>query len=411
MHDVRPRQGAERAGERRREAEPAEAERRAEVADGRAVDLVRARAPRRPLSDRRERRRDHVDAVAERGQLEGERAQHGDRASERRCGPVGRRCEDDAERAAHCQREHVSLTLEMSLQSSAAAGVRDRLVLGYHGVSDVVSSRQTVSQGALRRQLAKLLDRRLRRYDVQPRGARAAASPRLAVTFDDGERNVLEHAFPVLSELGIPGTVFVPVGAVGRPGLLDWDELACLADAGWEIGSHSLSHACLTHLDDDALDDELRSSREAIENRLGRPCRSIAYPYGAVRRACPRCRCTRGLHRGLHDRRHAARRRARLAARGRRRQRRQRPLQAEDEQARPLAPRHPSARPVRPGRSRDPPARRPLGPVRHVGHLLGDQPVPGDRHRSQVCRGESPRLEAGLGETRRELRLVVDRHL
>ena len=101
MHDVRPRQGSERAGERRREAEPAEAERRAEVADGGAVDLICARAPRRPLSDRRQRRRDHVDAMAERGQLEGERAQHWDRASECRCGPVGRSCEDDAERAAH----------------------------------------------------------------------------------------------------------------------------------------------------------------------------------------------------------------------------------------------------------------------------------------------------------------------
>ena len=113
---------------------------------------------------------------------------------------------------------------------------------------------------------------------------------------------MLEHAFAVLSELGIPGTVFVPVGAVGGPGLLDWDELACLADAGWEIGSHSLTHVCLTHLDDDTLDIELLSSREAIENRLGQMCRSIAYPYGAsderVRAAAARAGYTAGCTTG-----------------------------------------------------------------------------------------------------------------
>ena len=93
-----------------------------------------------------------------------------------------------------------------------------------------------------------------------------------------------------------------PWGRSAGPEQLDWDELACLADAGWEIGSHSLSHARLTHLDDDALDRELRSSREAIENRLDRPCRSIAYPYGAsderVRAAAARAGYTAGCTTG-----------------------------------------------------------------------------------------------------------------
>ena len=120
----------------------------------------------------------------------------------------------------------------MSLQPSAAAGVRDRLVLGYHGVSDTVSSQQTVSQRALRSHLAKLLDRGYVGTTFNRAVLEPSASPRLAVTFDDGERSVLEHAFPVLSELGIPGTVFVPVGYGGSPGQLDWDELARLAAGG-----------------------------------------------------------------------------------------------------------------------------------------------------------------------------------
>jgi peptidoglycan/xylan/chitin deacetylase (PgdA/CDA1 family) len=100
------------------------------------------------------------------------------------------------------------------------------------------------------------------------------------VTFDDAEPSVLRLALPVLAELGFPGTVFVPVDQVGAA--MSWDDLSDLAEAGWEIGSHTLSHARLIELDEAELERELRGSREAIEDALGLPCRSIAYPYGEV---------------------------------------------------------------------------------------------------------------------------------
>ena len=56
--------------------------------------------------------------------------------------------------------------------------------------------------------------------------------------------------------------------------------LAELADAGWEVGSHTRSHPRLPQVDDAALARELGDSRELIAERLGRPCESIAYPYG-----------------------------------------------------------------------------------------------------------------------------------
>jgi peptidoglycan/xylan/chitin deacetylase (PgdA/CDA1 family) len=61
---------------------------------------------------------------------------------------------------------------------------------------------------------------------------------------------------------------------------LTWDQLGQLADGGWEIGSHTRTHPRLTRLDDDALERELRDSRAACERGLGRPCRSLAYPFG-----------------------------------------------------------------------------------------------------------------------------------
>ena len=61
---------------------------------------------------------------------------------------------------------------------------------------------------------------------------------------------------------------------------MSWEELEQLAEAGWEIGSHTHSHPRLPTLDDDALTDELVGSRQEIERRLARPCPSLAYPYG-----------------------------------------------------------------------------------------------------------------------------------
>jgi len=168
----------------------------------------------------------------------------------------------------------------MFVGRSAAAGVGDRLVLGYHAVSDVDASTLTVRRSELRRHVAALLDRgyvgtTFNRAVLEPNGEH-----RLAVTFDDGDPSVLEHAYPVMSELGVPGTVFVATGTVGAPGVLGWDELRLLANVGWEVGSHTVTHACLTEVDDGALDEELRVSRELIEAQLGVPCLSIAYPYG-----------------------------------------------------------------------------------------------------------------------------------
>jgi peptidoglycan/xylan/chitin deacetylase (PgdA/CDA1 family) len=122
----------------------------------------------------------------------------------------------------------------------------------------------------------------------------------LAVTFDDAYRSVPEMALPVLSELGVPGTVFVPTTDMSEgalrvwPGIEEWvgsrwerelsgagwAELRRLTDAGWEIGSHTRTHPHLVALDDESLRRELVGSREDCVAATGLPCRSLAYPFG-----------------------------------------------------------------------------------------------------------------------------------
>jgi peptidoglycan/xylan/chitin deacetylase (PgdA/CDA1 family) len=106
----------------------------------------------------------------------------------------------------------------------------------------------------------------------------------LAVTFDDGHESVLTEALPVLEQHSLVGTVFPRLDLLGTEGSLTLQGLQALMAAGWEIGSHTLTHRNLPALPDDELNHELRGSKAEIESLLGRPCRSIAYPRGIVDR-------------------------------------------------------------------------------------------------------------------------------
>jgi peptidoglycan/xylan/chitin deacetylase (PgdA/CDA1 family) len=62
--------------------------------------------------------------------------------------------------------------------------------------------------------------------------------------------------------------------------MLSWRHLTELGDAGVEIGGHSTSHPQLDQLPPAALQRELRDSKDLLEQRLGRPVHSLAYPFG-----------------------------------------------------------------------------------------------------------------------------------
>ncbi len=118
-----------------------------------------------------------------------------------------------------------------------------------------------------------------------PRGA-------VAVTFDDGYKDLLEHALPVLKEFHIPAAFFIVSGGVGgtdswntiegvpREPILSWDDLKRLRDEGMTIGSHSATHARLDELSGEVLKEEIAGSRRELQAQLGIEIRHFAYPQG-----------------------------------------------------------------------------------------------------------------------------------
>jgi len=221
---------------------------------------------------------------------------------------------------------------------SAATGHFNRrrlLVLAYHGVDDAE---------AFSRQMEYLVSRwRPVSLSEVHRSIRTgvALPPRsMLVTFDDGDRTVLEVGAPVMRRLGIAAALFVITDLIGGDEPFWWDEVAALVAAGGRtpvatldgpdlvrylktvpdserrrvidelrasarcaaprrshlradelrrleemgvaIGSHTASHPCLDRCDEDVITRELTDSRNHLEVVLGHEVRSLAYPNGNV---------------------------------------------------------------------------------------------------------------------------------
>ena len=136
------------------------------------------------------------------------------------------------------------------------------------------------------------------------------------VYFDDGYKEVLENAYPILKDMGIKATVFITINFVEKKSVpvwanresnlfLSWEEVNSMKDV-FEVGSHGVTHSKLNKLSADELRWELEDSRNSIQEHAGVVPIALSYPHSSfsaeVQRAAIRAgyRYTVGNGRGFN---------------------------------------------------------------------------------------------------------------
>lgn len=158
-------------------------------------------------------------------------------------------------------------------------------ILLYHHISDVGNgNRYYVTPDVFRAQLQALRDWGYTSITVTDlvnviiNGGELPARP-VVLTFDDGNNDIYQNAFPIMQEMGFVGTFYIVGNRLQSRYFVTTDQLIEMTNAGWEIGDHSMSHIDLT-LDHSVIGYEAATSRSVLEDALGVPINTFAYPYG-----------------------------------------------------------------------------------------------------------------------------------
>lgn len=122
----------------------------------------------------------------------------------------------------------------------------------------------------------------------------ADPSIKVVLTFDDAFVDFIEHAYPILAELSMPATLFVPTGFVGgynlwdlhnkdviRRRVMDTGAIREVCTGGLvDLGSHTVDHVSMRGLSQSDMRFQANASKEWLEDTFGNRITTFSYPYG-----------------------------------------------------------------------------------------------------------------------------------
>ena len=166
-------------------------------------------------------------------------------------------------------------------------------ILGYHSIIDDPADPWSISPDEFSAQMTIIAKKKIRvlslDYCINQLQQGIVPGNSVVITFDDGYRNFLQNAVPILQKHNFHATLFVPVNNIGKisswskpeskRNLLEWSDLKDIAQLGYSIGSHGLNHVDLTSLETIDMSEEIIDSKKILEDRLGNPVYSFACPY------------------------------------------------------------------------------------------------------------------------------------
>jgi peptidoglycan/xylan/chitin deacetylase (PgdA/CDA1 family) len=175
------------------------------------------------------------------------------------------------------------------------------VIFGYHKLGSpspgALGKSNFVSPELLKKQLRRMIQR-----GATPGQFDAIADPestdrgKFAITFDDGYASLFESGLAVLRECRVRALTYIVTGQLGGSNV--WDQqrgdvvyplmseshIRTWLQEGHTIGSHTLSHPDLTSLPEEVARQEIRQSKDRLEQLFGIPIHHFSYPYGSWNR-------------------------------------------------------------------------------------------------------------------------------
>ena len=159
-------------------------------------------------------------------------------------------------------------------------------ILLYHHVSSEAKYRSyTVQPEDFQSQMNALKERGYQTISVSLlaqaiQGGASLPERPIVITFDDGNASVYEKAYPVMNELGFTGTLYLVSSYLDKGSSMTTSQVLEMIESGWEIGSHSVTHADLTKVDTAGW--EISTSKRILQEHLLVDVNSFAYPFGVT---------------------------------------------------------------------------------------------------------------------------------
>lgn len=105
--------------------------------------------------------------------------------------------------------------------------------------------------------------------------------PIVTITFDDGWLSQYQDALPILERYKIFATFYILTGSLGQPEYMTPDQVLAIYNAGHEIGAHTVTHPDLNTVSLFQVEQELKNSKQFLENLIKKPVPNFAAPYGS----------------------------------------------------------------------------------------------------------------------------------
>ena len=119
-------------------------------------------------------------------------------------------------------------------------------------------------------------------FDAMYYGGPLPSKP-IILTFDDGDADQYQYAYPILLAHHFSGMFYIVTGWVGQADSMTWPQLSEMLAHGMQIGSHTVHHIDLTrwlNISEQVVQQELQQSQFTLEKNFGIVIQQFCYPYG-----------------------------------------------------------------------------------------------------------------------------------